>query len=124
MAMDTTLRTKPLPTLPQRRQMIRERLAKEQAELEQFSRLAADANLSPRAAAEARRKVRTARWAVNQLTKALDYLASRIPSAPRRSGPSRGFRGGLRDRALLLLGFGGAFRRSELVNQKRFPARR
>ena len=77
--MDTTLRTKPLPTLPRRRQMIRERLAQEQAELEQFNRLAADANLSPRAAAEARRKVRTAKWAVNQLTKALDYLGEPDP---------------------------------------------
>jgi hypothetical protein len=77
--MDTTLRTKPLPTLPQRRQMIRERLAKEQAKLDQFGRLAADANLSLRAAAVARRKVRTAKWAVNQLTKALDYLGEPDP---------------------------------------------
>jgi hypothetical protein len=77
--MDKTLRTQPLPTLPRRRQMIRERLAKEQAELDQFGRLAADANLSLRAAAAARRKVRTAKWAVDQLTKALDYLGEPDP---------------------------------------------
>ena len=79
MAMDTTLRSRPLPTLPERRRLVRERLANEQAELEQFRRLAADANLSPRAAAVARKKVRTAKWTINQLGKALTYLGEPDP---------------------------------------------
>jgi hypothetical protein len=69
------LRTKPLPTLKERRQMIREHLAKAQATLNQMTRLAAaGAFWTPKSAKAAKRAVRKAAWEVDQLTKALEYL--------------------------------------------------
>jgi hypothetical protein len=68
------LRTKPLPTLPQRRRLIRERLAREQAHLDQFARLAAPEHLTAAAAARARNNVRIAATNVRMLQKALAYL--------------------------------------------------
>jgi len=73
------LRQKPMPTLPERRRLVRERLAKEQAELDQFSRLAADPFLFQEAAAAARAKVRRARSDVELLRKALAYLGEPDP---------------------------------------------
>jgi hypothetical protein len=72
--MDTTLRTKPLPTLPERRRIVRERLAKAEAELDQFTRLAAGPHFSARAAAAVRTKVRSTKTDIRMLQKALAYL--------------------------------------------------
>jgi len=68
------LRTKPLPTLPQRRRMLRERLAREQAQLDRFVQLAADMHLTPAAATRSRNNVRTAMRNIRLLEKALAYL--------------------------------------------------
>jgi len=74
------LRTKPLPTLPERRRIIRERLAKAQAELDQFSRLlAAEPHATSKATSRARAMVRTKKYEVSQLTKALAYLGQPHP---------------------------------------------
>src|ERR1700730_6837567 len=68
------LRTKPLPTLPERRRLIHEQLVKEVEELERFTKLAEDKCLCAAAADAARRKVRTTAAGVRLLIKALEYL--------------------------------------------------
>jgi hypothetical protein len=59
--------------------MVRERLAKAEAELEQFTRLAAGPHFSARAAAAVRAKVRAAKTNIRILQKALAYLGQPDP---------------------------------------------
>jgi hypothetical protein len=69
------LRTKPLPTLPERRRFIREYLVKAQGKLDRLLRLAAAGTFgTPKARKEVKRQARQAAWEAYQLTEALRYL--------------------------------------------------
>jgi hypothetical protein len=73
-------RQKPLPTLPERRRLIRERLVKTQAELNRMLRKAAAGSYGTlKARRQAKRLVRKAAWEVYQLTEALRYLGEPDP---------------------------------------------
>jgi hypothetical protein len=75
MTMDLTLRTQPLPTLPERRRMFRERLARTEADLAQLTRLlTAGPHSASRAVSRLRQRAKTAAFEVDQLTKAIAYL--------------------------------------------------
>jgi hypothetical protein len=63
--------TKPLP---ERRRMVRERLAKMEEELDQFTQIAGGPHLSANAAAVARNRVRSAKSEIRALRKLLTYL--------------------------------------------------
>jgi hypothetical protein len=74
------LRTKPLPTLPERRRLIREQLVKTQSEFNRLMRLAAAGSYgTPKARKQVKRLVRKAAWGVYQLTEALRYLGEPDP---------------------------------------------
>ncbi len=74
------LRQQPLPTLPERRRLVRERLAKEQGDLDQFARLlAAEPHATSKAASRARAMVRAKKANVDKLRRAIAYLGEPDP---------------------------------------------
>ena len=66
-------------SLPERRRIVRECLAKTEAELDHFTRLAGGPHLSAEAAAVARNKVRSAKSEIRMLRKLLTYLGQPDP---------------------------------------------
>lgn len=69
--------TKPLP---ERRRIVRERLAEMEEELDQFTQIAGGPHLSATAAAVARNKVRSVKNEIRMLRKLLIYLGQPDPS--------------------------------------------
>jgi len=73
------LRTKPLPTLPERRRLLRERLAKERGHLARFVDLTAGNRLPSAAHARVKENVEMIRSNIGLLEKALAYLGEPDP---------------------------------------------